>query len=372
MSDLKHFLSPRLTGKRFDDHSVPVEILQDFVALQDLITEIAKNIYLEANPTKKRVPKGFTEGVTLNLEKVEDGSAILKFFLVTNLLASSILGKGSHQYTYFEKAKDKVIEVIRAAENDEEIKGILADKYLNYFNKIGRNLKEDETIFLNPESLNGSAKLNKRVRNKIMLTVSEDSTYKDEFKLTALITSIDKVDKTFTLLIDNQKLAAKLDPNNFKIVINTFTEFYSNVYVSVSGEGIYNQSDKIIKIDSISNIEILDPLDVSVRLNELAKLKNGWYESIGKAPSIDALVMFEGLYDKYYPENLPLPAIFPTIEGNIQLEWSVNSKEISLEIDLNQFSAELLSVDSNTSEVFEDLIDLKEESEWRKLNNYLL
>lgn len=372
MSDSKHFFSPRLTGKRFDDHSVPVEILQDFAAFQELITELAKSIYLEDNPTRKRVPKGFTEGVTLNLDKVEDGSAILKFFLATNLLTSSILGEGSHQYTYFEKAKEKVVEVVKAAENDGDIKNILSERFLVFFNKIGRNLKEDETIFLNPESINGGAKLNKRIRNKIMLVVSEDATYTDEFAFTALITSIDRIDKTFTLLIDNQKISAKLDPNNFKTVVNTFTEFYSNVYVSVSGEGVYNKSDKIIKIESISSMEILDPLDVSVRLDELSKLKDGWFNSVGKALNTNGLIKFEGLYDKYYPESLPLPAIFPTVDGNIQLEWTINNQEISLEVDLEYFSGELLSVDSTTQEVLEDSLQLEEELDWRKLQKFLL
>ncbi|MCX2453650.1 hypothetical protein OQX61_20430 [Pedobacter sp. PLR] len=371
MSDSKHFLSPRLTGKRFDDHSVPVDILQDFAALQELLIELAKNIYLEDNPKRKRVPKGFTEGVTLNLDKIEDGSAILNFFLATSLLTSPILGEDSHAYTYFEKAKNRVIAVVAAAEKGEDIRSVLPVKYLTYFNRIGRNLKDDESIYLNPSTSSNGVKLNKSTRNKIVLSVSSDSTYTDNFAITALITSINKVDKNFTLIIDGQRITAKLDHTNFKTVITTFTEFYSNTYVSIEGEGLYNRNDKLIKINSITTMDILDPLDVSLRLSELSKLKDGWYNHEGIAPKEANLIKFENLFKESFSESLPLPTIFPTLEGNIQLEWTLGTKEISLEVNLDDFNAEFMSVDVNSDDVIEEIIHLTKKTEWNKLTKYL-
>lgn len=371
MSELKHFLSPRLTGKRFDDHSVPVDVLQDFAALQELLIALAKKIYLDDNPKRKRVPKGFTDGVTLNLDKIEDGSAILNFFLATSLFASSIVGEDSHAYTYFEKAKNKVIAVVDAAERGGDIKNVLPIKYLAYFNRIGRNLKEDEAIFFNPSISNNGVKLNKSIRNKILLSVSEDSTYTDNFAITALITSIDKGDKTFTLIIDGQRISTKLNHSNFKTVITTFTEFYSNTYVSIEGEGVYTRNDKLIKINTITTMDILDPLDVSLRLSELVKLKNGWYNSEGLAPNEGGLIKFENLFKESFSENLPLPTIFPTLEGNIQLEWTLGSKEISLEVNLSDLTAEFMSVDVSNDDVIEELINLQDKAEWNKFTQYL-
>src|SRR5690606_23794311 len=167
MSETKHFLSSKLTGKRFDEHTVPVEVLQDFAALQELIVDLAKKIYLDENPARKRVPKGFTDGVTLNLQQVEEGSALLNFLLGTSLLASPILGEDAHAYTYFEKAKNKVFEVVATAEHDGNVRDVLSTKHLSYFNRIGRNLKEDEVIILNPTASTGVARLNKKTRSKI-------------------------------------------------------------------------------------------------------------------------------------------------------------------------------------------------------------
>lgn len=58
MSTEKIFISPRLEGHRFDDHTLPVSLLEDFSALEELVFELAKKIYLDQNPQRKRVPKG--------------------------------------------------------------------------------------------------------------------------------------------------------------------------------------------------------------------------------------------------------------------------------------------------------------------------
>ncbi len=70
----KIFIAPKLTGSRFEDHSLPVNILEDFTAFEDLIIEIAKGIYLNENINRRRVPKGFADGVSLKLVDIEEGS----------------------------------------------------------------------------------------------------------------------------------------------------------------------------------------------------------------------------------------------------------------------------------------------------------
>ena len=63
MPETIEFLSPRLVGKRFDQHSIPLEVLKDLSALEELIVEVAKWHYLRANKDRKRIPKGFVDQV---------------------------------------------------------------------------------------------------------------------------------------------------------------------------------------------------------------------------------------------------------------------------------------------------------------------
>jgi hypothetical protein len=37
----KIFIAPKLKGSRFEDHSLPVNILEDFTSLEDLLIEVA-------------------------------------------------------------------------------------------------------------------------------------------------------------------------------------------------------------------------------------------------------------------------------------------------------------------------------------------
>jgi hypothetical protein len=79
--NIPDFLSPRLVGKRFDGHSIPLEFLGDLAVLEPMIIEVAKWRYLRKNKDGKRSPRNFTDGITLTLTAVENGSAIAKIAL---------------------------------------------------------------------------------------------------------------------------------------------------------------------------------------------------------------------------------------------------------------------------------------------------
>ena len=53
------FLKPRLIGKRFDEHSIPLEFLQDLAVLEQMIKETAKWQFFLTHPERKRIPRGF-------------------------------------------------------------------------------------------------------------------------------------------------------------------------------------------------------------------------------------------------------------------------------------------------------------------------
>ncbi len=368
------FFSPKLTGKRFDNHTVPVEILDDFRALQELFTEIAKDLYFKDHPTRKRVPNGFTEGVTLSLSNISEGSTILDFLLVTTLTAHTVLGPSSNDYTYYERAKEKVEEIVKTAvldNSNNSVKTLGNADYLKYFNRIGRNLKDDETLFFNSQNPQNGAYITRDVRQKIVKQLSEGNTYNDKFDIKALVNSIDKSNNSFTVEVGSNKLTSELGPKLFKTIITPFSNYSTKTYVRITGDGEYNNADKLIAITKISDLDVLDPLDMSIRLAELSKLKDGWYDSLGKSLSKKGLSLFEELFLEHYNNELPLPATFPTIEGNLHLEWTINGKEMSLEVHLPSINAEFQSVEIKNLDVIEQQLDLREKKGWEKLTKLL-
>ena len=95
---------------------------------------------------------------------------------------------------------------------------------------------------------------------------------------------------------------------------------------------------------------MLDPLDIPARLDELRNIKDGWLDGYGKAPDHQGLDWFSQSFQRYYPDDLQLPHIYPTPEGGIQAEWSLATYESSLEVDLSNRTGEWHSLDVSTND----------------------
>ncbi|OIN59962.1 hypothetical protein [Arsenicibacter rosenii] len=365
------FLAPKLEGIRFEDHTLPVNLLEDFSALEELIFEVAKQIFLEENPNRKRVPKGFTDNVSLKLSGIEEGSTIPKFVLVTILNSMLLLDANPNSMTYIEKARDRIIDTISNAKQGNLSSNLLGQKYLNFFNRIGKNLQEGESIDFSLDH-SGKATLDKNVRKKLLLSRNERFEYSDSISINASVSAIDKKHNTFTLNIQDQTIPCKIDTafDFIETITQAFNEYEKGALVSIKATGIYNEQDKLINIDAFESMDILDPYDVKVRLNQLSEIKDNWYEGSGVAPGVEFLKKFGEYFASYYNLSLPLPAIFPTLEGNIQLEWNLPKAKVLLEVYRNGFYSELLL--SNDEDLFEEVnLNLDDQNDWIKLNNII-
>jgi hypothetical protein len=85
MSD-KHTIelySPCYDGPRFKEHRLPIDLVDDLLMLRNMTIEMAKAIYLEKNPGRQRVPRNFTNGISIELESIDPGSTVPKLVLIT-------------------------------------------------------------------------------------------------------------------------------------------------------------------------------------------------------------------------------------------------------------------------------------------------
>jgi hypothetical protein len=374
MSAEKIFLKPKFEGHRFDDHTLPVSMLEDFSAFEELVFELAKKIYLEKNPLRKRVPKGFTDNVYLKLSSIEEGSTIPNILIavVTSLSTPTIPVQNTEYFSYFEQARDKVFELV---ENVNSGKSIDIDtKFLNYFNRIGKNLEEGETIdFLNEPTSDRNVKFNKNTRRKLLLSRNENLEYSEKIKENILIPSIDKKNQIFKIEINSNIIECPISKDFLDTILTAFQEYENKTLVSLKATGVFNENNKLIHVEDIESMDILDPFDISVRLTELSKLEDKWYDGIdGKALNKKRLEIFKNYFENYFNNDLTLPAIFPTINGDIVLEWKKNVSEISLEVNLSNFESSLFYFDmQNDDNDFELSLKLDSEENWPELNDLI-
>lgn len=102
-------------------------------------------------------------------------------------------------------------------------------------------------------------------------------------------------------------------------------------------------------------------------IEEIRQLKHGWLDGAGLAPRSDHLDWFVAAFERHYPDDLPLPRIYPTESGDLQAEWSLPRDEISIEIDLASRRAigHALAKVGDAESSFE--VDLGTELAWAEL-----
>lgn len=366
--DALPFLEPHLKGERFNGGSIPLNVLADFAVLEEMLVEVAKAKCKEATG-KSRVPRGFMDGVSLKLTGVKDGSAIPVIQLM--IVAPTARPSYTPARVYFEQAKLAIILAIHAAERDQPITDHLPRNLLGYFDRFGRSLEVGEAIEFVKSDNTPPAKLTQEIRRKLVLASSEDE-YTEDVVLFGLVPVADQQANTFHVLLrDGSKVKAPLSKQQFDSVMEAFNNYRSGQRVRLKAHARYNRAQRIQVIESVEHLFVLDVLDVGDRLDELKQLKDGWFNGNGHQLSRSGLTWLATEFDRNYPEDLPLPHLYPTPEGRVRAEWSISSNEASFEIDLTQREGEWHLFNLNDDSDESELLTLSDHKGWATLETKL-
>ncbi|MDL5032703.1 hypothetical protein QRD43_12380 [Pelomonas sp. APW6] len=357
------FLKPRLVGKRFDAHSIPVEVLKDWAAFEGLIVEVARWLYLEQFPRRKRTPRGFTQNFSIHLTQVESGSAVP--VLERPLPQGSLVHDAFSEW--FDKARDRVLDTIDAASKGQSVDDLLPKPLLAYFDQFGRFLREDERVeFTRATAANDVVVYDNRVRKTLVLKSA--TVYRTEESVRGSMSELNMENKTFTLkLISGEKVTGYFS-EELRDAAHSALGAYGESLVMVEGAVVRDQSDSRKRIEQVTRIEPLDALDVPARLESLALLRDGWMDGQGLRPSPSGLAWLSKAWTDAWPDEAALPYAYPTPEGGVQFEWSTAEASLSAELDLNTRVAEVLVSRTADGEVLEEArLELDKAEQWEAL-----
>lgn len=363
------FMKPRLVGERFMGHAIPFEVLKNLAVLEDLVIEAAKWMYLEAHPDRQRVPRGFTEGVALQLTEVREGSAIPVIMLTLMTTTPLMPEVGTHLH-YYSQGREAIIATVSAAEDQSQGSGVLPPHLLGYFDQLGRSLREGEALELDPGNRTKPARLTKETRRRILLQSDRIQELTEEVTLRGTVPEMDQEKMSFEFqIIAGSRIKAPLEPQHLDTILTAFNGYRENRRIVIRGIGCYNRSEKLLGLSAVEHVSTLEELDPGARLNEFKALRNGWLDGKGKAPDHQQLDWLVDAFERYYPDELPLPYLYPTAEGGVQAEWSIGGSDISLEIALETHQGEWHALElSNESEEAHEL-DLNDPSGWQWLTS---
>ena len=334
------FLRPRLCGARFEGGTIPLEVLKDLAVLEEMLIEVAKWRFRQEHPKRQRLPQGFTKGIELKLSGIEKGSAVPVISLFDTSSRTSMMSGQNRSYfvPYFEQARESIVNAIGAADQDGLTINHLPEKYLTYFNRIGRSLHTDECIeFVTPQQ-STPVRLTQETRRKLILEssrVEKNGEITESVALRGLIPEADQDRRTFKLqLLNGHTVTIPIPDPHIDTILKAFNGYRQDTRVLLKGIGKYDRQNRLVGVELFEHISLLDPLDIPARLDEFRDMKDGWLEGEGVAPSLDGLNWLAAGFDRHFPDDLPLPYLYPTPEGGVQAEWSLSENEISLEVDL--------------------------------------
>ena len=356
------FLKARLVGTRFEEHSIPVEVLKDWAAFEGLVVEAARWLYLEENPRRKRTPRGFTQSFTLHLTQVESGSAVAVFersHAAGNLFPDAWAD-------WFDKARDRILEVIEAAGTGKPLDELLPKSLLAYFDQFGRSLRDDERVEFPQGDVKAPVVYDNRVRKTLVLKSA--AVYRTEESVRGAMSELNLESRTFMLrLINGDRLVGQFSDELREAALGALSA-YGESLVMVKGAVVRDQSDSLKRIEQVTRIEPLEPLDVPARLEALALLRDGWFDGAGVSLPGEGLKWLSKAWLDHWPEDLPLPYAYPTPGGAVQLEWSMATSTVSAEIDTLSRQADVLSSQTSDGEILDEMTaDLSASDAWLKV-----
>ena len=361
------FLRPRLIGGRFDEHSLPMDVLKDWAAFEELVIEVAKDIYLKENADRKRTPRGFTEEFNLHLTAVEPGSAV-------PVLKRYFSGERLPLTDHFDRALVLVQSAIVAVNLGQAVPDEFPREYLGYFNRFGSSLRAGERIEWTAPGTEQQIVYDHASRKKLVLTGAKS--YQSAAEMRGWIMELNAEKDSYTFkAIAGPKLIGRYPPELAQRVLEAVGEFQRDKFQSskvlIHGLTDYDLNDQPVRVAETHHLEMLDPNDVAARCEEIGQLKDGWLEGEGIAPSPDRLQAFVNAWNAAATDRLPLPFIYPTPDGGIQMEWTQDIWEISAEVDLNELSAELLAVNVKTGESREADVVLVDPEGWEPMIDFV-
>ena len=360
---MEPFIQPRFIGPRFVANTLPLSAAKDLAAYEELVLELAKHLFRQKQRDRIRVPKGFANDFSLHLERIDDGSAMPK--LVAMIAGAQLFSSLPPEIT---EAKD-LINLVIATEDGQAFPPTFPKDLYSYFNRIGRSLEEGEQIQWTPDSPTNKAVLTPAKRKRLVLANRE--TYEAEVDVVGFVEELDFRKKTGTLRnLDKDAISFVFDDPFFADLKDALGN--QVIHARINGIGVFDVNDRLTSITEIDQLECLPHYHLVSAIDALSSLQAGWLEGHGVAPSrLDLERLSDDLIEAF-PPGIAYPAVVPTEDGNVSLEWIRPAARIELEVNFAGGRLELYATDLEADTFVAESFDIKDwAGAFEKITNLL-
>ena len=111
----------------------------------------------------------------------------------------------------------------------------------------------------------------------------------------------------------------------------------------------------------------MENMHFGVQLDKLRLLQDGWLDGFGKAPSGAGLIWLREAFEYNYPDELPVPHLYPTEAGGVHAEWSLDPNEITLDVNLGTRLGEWHVLNMTSDDATERKLNFNDAADWQWL-----
>lgn len=348
-------LEPRFTGERFRENTLPLSLLKDLEALQGIILEIAKDEFRQANPNRRRTPRGFSEGLTLHLLGSREGSYVAQIGMV---IEEDLLPGLDSCTQAARSARDRFVDAIAHVQDSSQGSTTpLPAGVWPFVEKFGRGLHDGEAIDLVRRE-GSSVQFTKELRRRLLLARPGVQILTDEVELVVKLGDVRPKEHSITIeLVDGRSVSATVTDQQLDELSEVRVGEFGVSWLRASGVGSFDRTQQLQRVDEVTAIELLDPLDPSVQLESFRQLRDGWLDGQGVALSQELLARIGTFFNDHLNDDAQLPRLYPTPEGGVEAEWLIGRLDLSIEFDEVNGHVEWHAMDLDTGETEEKSID---------------
>jgi hypothetical protein len=315
----------RYVGTRFDGTRLPVDLLTDLPAFQDLLVAFAKDEWKRLNADYVRVPRGFEKSISFDLVALEPGSAMPKLNWRKENSQVNLPGFSDQLETIVQDSYLHIVKLVDDAANDV-FPSSLSPEHIRALNKFGSKLQPGERIeFLGSADASGKVIYFDMSRRKDLITKVRE-TYELKFEGVGILVGAHVSDLNGTISVKTEEHGEISFPLDKDRIIKEFDgHIGKNVQFDVIIELDHN--NRYRNITDVHQVGLYDPITAAQtklfeRLTHLSSLSEGWLDGQGRSITLEACDT-AGFFIALSHQTAEAYRLYPSEVGGllVEFEW---------------------------------------------------
>lgn len=311
---------------------------------QKVLVELAKQIWREKNPNKLRLPRNFERYFQLQIGDICEGSAIAELPRfeedLPQLFGSEAPGD------IFDLAQDQLVEIIDCANDNRPIPR-LSSSVRKEIHALRKNMRESEELIITRGRMpreSDEHRISNATRERITRQIRQRRP--EHVSSFGVLSAVSEAPAEITVTSERGAIKFPVNFQTARLVYNgkngRLVDFNINAIVDYDGQ--------IVGVESINSVQLIEE-DINTRravdrIDALSGIEGGWHEGEGLEVSPISILTAKDI-SRLVCSIAPTAGIFPTLDGEISIEYDRNDLEWTVLIRDMHVIVEVQKVDDD-------------------------